>query len=82
MIPFADRALAKHARQEVRGKIVNADGSQEDIAYTFEPNVGGAWTFQVTSRLGTAPGTYAVDEHGLPTRITLQAGGDLEIKRD
>ena len=81
MIPFADRALAGHAKTEVRGKVVAPDGL-EDIAYTFEPDVGGAWRFSVTSKLGTAPGTYAVDEHGLPTRVTLQVGGELVITRD
>jgi hypothetical protein len=82
MIPFADRALAAHAKTEVRGKIVDPSGARDDISYTFEPDVGGAWKFSVTSRMGTAPGTYAVDEHGLPTRVTLQAGGELVITRD
>jgi imidazolonepropionase-like amidohydrolase len=82
MIPFADRALAAHAKTEVRGKIVDPSGARDNISYTFEPDVGGAWKFSVTSRMGTAPGTYAVDEHGLPTRVTLQAGGELVITRD
>jgi imidazolonepropionase-like amidohydrolase len=82
MIPFADRALAAHAKTTVKGKIIGPGGAAEDISYTFEPNVGGAWTFSVTSSMGTAPGTYAVDEHGLPTRVTLQAGGEIVITRD
>jgi imidazolonepropionase-like amidohydrolase len=81
MVPFADRALATHAKTEVRGKLA-AEGGLEDIAYTFEPDVGGAWKFAVTSKLGTAPGTYAVDDRGLPTRVTLQVGGELVITRD
>jgi imidazolonepropionase-like amidohydrolase len=82
MIPFADRALAAHAKTAVRGKIVDPGGALEDIAYTFEPDVSGIWRFSVTSKLGTAPGTYAVDKNGLPTRVTLQVGGELSITRD
>ena len=36
----------------------------------------------VTSKLGTALGTYAVDQAGLPTRATLEAGGEIVITRD
>jgi hypothetical protein len=36
----------------------------------------------VTSKLGTALGTYAVDQAGLPTRVTLEAGGEIVITRD
>jgi hypothetical protein len=82
MIPFADRALAAHAKTEVRGKLVDPDGTLEDIAYTFEPDANGTWRFSVTSKLGTAHGTYAVDKDGLPTRVTLEVGGELVITRD
>ncbi|MBV8762566.1 MAG: amidohydrolase family protein [Deltaproteobacteria bacterium] len=77
MIPFADRAA--HGTREIHGRSAD-DGSA--VTYTFEPAGPRTWRFTVTSKLGTAPGTYAVDADGLPTRVTLQIGGELAITRD
>jgi hypothetical protein len=82
MIPFADRARTAAAKTTVSGKILDARGSLDDISYTFEPLASGRQPFEVTSRMGKAPGTYETDATGFPTQITLHVMGDIVLTRD